>query len=148
MKESNILTYSYAMEKLDTVIRLAASVVNDIDIGERLGSALSELRYPENEIKQDTIAFELYNEIYSLIDFSLMDKEKGIYRSNAEKMPPDVRMHLFELIFKLYFRIEKVYYEGEIQAENPAVREWKESIKQTYEEFHKELEASRKKKDS
>jgi hypothetical protein len=148
MKESNILKYSYAMEKLDTVIRLAASVVNDIDIGERLGSALSELHYPENEIKQDTVAFGLYNEIYSLIDYSKRDKEKGTHRLNVEEMPPDVRMHLFELIFKLYFRIEKVYYEGELQAENPAVRQWKESIKQTYEEFHKELEASRKKKDS
>jgi hypothetical protein len=140
MKESNIFKYSYAIEKLDTVIRVAAWIDNEqVDIAERLGGALQELTYPKSQISQDKIAKDIYDEIYSLIDYSKRNNKKGTYRINIEDMSKDVRMYIFELIFKLYFRIEELYYQDESKTIDPTVKEWKDKIKQRYKEFQKEV---------
>ena len=140
IKKGGFMKYSYAQEKITNATYILSFLGEGTNAPDRLAGALSELTYAKDEVYGDQQAKVLYDEIFSMIDYAKIDKEKGIYKKNFEEMNKELLMYIGELIFKIHFRIEDLYYKtNKIEkGEDPNVKAWKENIRKTYAQFQKE----------
>ena len=135
------MKYRYAQEKITTAAYILSHLGEGTDAPERVAGAISEIEYAENDISNDSEAKRLYDEIISLIDYSKLDQAKGVLRKNIEEMNKELQMYVVELIWKLHFRIEDLWYKTHKieKEEDPNVKTWKQNIRKTREQFREEM---------
>ena len=128
------MQYRYAFERLETAVGCIANLGAGTDAPDRLGAALHEIHLAKNDICQDKRSKELFEELFSLIDFSLVDSEKGIYKRNFEEMSDELRHYVLDLVIQLYTRAIILFHGTftDVWAENPTIKTWKAGIKKKF----------------
>lgn len=131
------MEYRYALEKLRDAIKCIANLGEGTDAPDRLSKALNEIHLAKNDIYNDPEATKLFEELFSLIDFSKTDPEKGVFKRNFEEMNYELRLYVLDLMIQLYALVIILSHGDfkEAWAEHPMIEERKSKIKKTYKEI-------------